>query len=61
MIGALVDHAFGRGIIIDTQEDCDGETEYLISLFRPIVWSPNEIYQTYWVPNETAFEVLSES
>jgi hypothetical protein len=61
MIGALVrDRSFGRGVIIDVEE-CEGETEYLIFLENPIVWGPDEIYQTYWAPNESAFEVLSEA
>ena len=61
MIGALVRlRAEGRGVIIDVEE-CEGETKYLIFLENPIVWGPDEIYQTYWVRNETAFEVLSEA
>ena len=61
MIGALVRHcSHGRGVIIDVEE-YEGETEYLIFLENPIVWGPDEIYQTYWAPNESALEVLSEA
>jgi hypothetical protein len=61
MMGALVRHyGHGRGVIIDVQE-CGGEKEYLIFLENPIVWGPDEIYQTYWAITATSFEVLSEA
>ena len=61
MIGALVrDCFFGRGIIIDMLEGWDGETKYLIFLENPPAdWGAKG--WTIWAPNETAFEVLSES
>jgi len=59
MIGALVRHCrYGRGVIID-MEEYEGETEYLIFLENPIVWGPDEIYQTYWTNTKNSFEVLS--
>lgn len=62
MIGTLVrHHDHGRGVIIEKWLTGEGETEYLIFLENPIVWGPDEIYQTYWAPNESAFEVLSEA
>jgi len=61
MIGAYVFCDHGRAVIIDTQQGHNGETEYLLFLENPIVWGPDEIYSTYWAPNETAFEVLSDA